>query len=160
MNKCYMHNPESVMENEMHKLIWDFEIQTDHLISARQPDLERINQKKRTCWIGDFAVPNDHWVKLKESKNKDKYSDHARELKKKLFNIKVTMIPIVTGAFSTVNKGSIQGLEDLKITGRVETIQTTALRSARNWEESWRLEKTCCRANTREELSANTGGKN
>ena len=29
-NKWYMHNPESVLENEMHKLLWDFEIQTDH----------------------------------------------------------------------------------------------------------------------------------
>ena len=33
--KWYMHNPESVLEYEMHKVRWDFEIQTDHLISAR-----------------------------------------------------------------------------------------------------------------------------
>ena len=38
-NKWYMHNPASVLENETHKLCWDFEIQTDHLISARRPDL-------------------------------------------------------------------------------------------------------------------------
>ena len=30
-NKWYMYNPETVLENETHKLIWDFEIQTDHL---------------------------------------------------------------------------------------------------------------------------------
>ena len=30
-----MHKPESVLENEMHKIPWDFEIQTDHLIPAR-----------------------------------------------------------------------------------------------------------------------------
>ena len=35
MNKWYMHNPESTLENEMHKILWDFVIQTDHLISAR-----------------------------------------------------------------------------------------------------------------------------
>ena len=34
MNKWYMHNPISVLENETHKLLWDFEIQTDHLILA------------------------------------------------------------------------------------------------------------------------------
>ena len=34
-NKCYMHNPESVLENEMHKILLDFEIQTDHQILAR-----------------------------------------------------------------------------------------------------------------------------
>ena len=32
----------------------------------------------------DFAVPADHWVKLKESENRDKYLDLARELKKTL----------------------------------------------------------------------------
>ena len=34
-----MHNPESVLENETHKLLLDFEIQTDHPISASRPDL-------------------------------------------------------------------------------------------------------------------------
>ena len=69
----YMHKPESVLENETHKLLWDFEIQTDHLISARQPNLIIINkkEKKRTCRIVDFAFPVDHRVKLKESQKKD-----------------------------------------------------------------------------------------
>ena len=31
----YIHKPESVPENEMHKILWDFKIQTDHPISAR-----------------------------------------------------------------------------------------------------------------------------
>ena len=31
-----MHNQESAMENDTHKLLWDFEIQTDHQISAQQ----------------------------------------------------------------------------------------------------------------------------
>ena len=34
-NKWYMHKPESVLENGTHKLLRDFDIQTDHLISAR-----------------------------------------------------------------------------------------------------------------------------
>ena len=42
-NKGYMHNLESVLENETHKHLWDFEIKTDHLMSARQPDLVIIN---------------------------------------------------------------------------------------------------------------------
>ena len=44
----------------------------------------------------------------------------------------VTIIPIVIGAFGTVTKGTLKGLEDLEVGGRMETIQTTALlRSAR-----------------------------
>ena len=62
-----MHNPESVLENETYKLLWDFEILRDHLISARQPDFVNSQQKKRTCRKGNFTVPAGHIVKLKES---------------------------------------------------------------------------------------------
>ena len=37
-NKWYMHNPAPVLENNTRKLQWDFDIHTDHLISARRPD--------------------------------------------------------------------------------------------------------------------------
>ena len=76
-----MHNPESILENEMHKLLWNFEIQTDHLISARRPDLVII-RKKRTYRIVDFAVPADHRGRIKESEKRDKYLNLAREVKK------------------------------------------------------------------------------
>ena len=128
-----MHNRESVLEKETLKLLRSFEIQADHLISARQLDLVVINKKKKKkiCRIVDFAVPADHKVKLKESEKRDKYLDLAREVKK-LGNMKVTALPIVIGVLGTVTKGLVQGLEDLEITGRVKTIQTTALlRSAR-----------------------------
>ena len=46
-NKWYMHNTAPVLENDTHKLLWDFDIQTDHLISARRPDLIIINKKKK-----------------------------------------------------------------------------------------------------------------
>ena len=79
-----MHNPAAVLENDTHKLLWDFNVQTDHLISDRSPDLIIIkNKKKRTCKIVDFAVPADRRIKLKECKKKDKYLDLAKELKKK-----------------------------------------------------------------------------
>ena len=58
-NKWYMHNPESVLENETYKLLWDFEIQTNHLISARQPDPVIVNKKRSTCQIVNFAIPAD-----------------------------------------------------------------------------------------------------
>ena len=129
-NKWYMHNPVSVLENETHTLIWDFLIQMDPLISFRPQGFIIINRQKRTCRIMDFALPADHRVKLKESEKKDKYLDLARGNEKTLKH--VTIIPILIGALGTVTKGLVQGLKDLEITGRVETIQTTALlRSAR-----------------------------
>ena len=46
-NKWYMHNPAAILENDAHKLLWDFDIKTDHIISARRPDLIIINKKKK-----------------------------------------------------------------------------------------------------------------
>ena len=43
----YMHNPASVQENDTYKLLWDYEIKTDHLIYARRPDLIKINKKRK-----------------------------------------------------------------------------------------------------------------
>ena len=129
-NKWYMHNPAPVLENDTHKLLWDFNIQTDQLILARRPNLIIIN-KKRICKIVDFAVPVDHRINLKESEKKDKYLDLPRELKK-LWNMKVTIVPIVIGVLGTITKGLLKGLEDLEVGGWVETIQTTVLlRTAR-----------------------------
>ena len=88
-------------------------------------------KKKRIFKIVDFAVPADHRINLKESEKKDKYLDLARELKK-LWNMKVTIVPIVIGALGTVTKGLLKGLDHLEVGGWVETIQTTALlRTAR-----------------------------
>ena len=129
-NKWYMHDQESVQRK---KLLWDFEIQTDHLISARWPDLMIVvnnnnnnNYNKRTGWNGDYAVPADHTLGLKENEKKDKYQDLAREQK--------TIEPEsdVDANSNTVTKGLIRCLGELNVWGRMETIQTTALlRSAR-----------------------------
>ena len=52
--------------------------------------------------------------------------DLARKLEK-LWNIKVTVIPIVTGALGTITKGLVQALEDLEVREQVETIKTMGL---------------------------------
>ena len=77
-----MHNPAAVLENDTHKLLWDFDIHTDHL--TRRSDRLIIKKKKKkkkkgTGKIVDFAVNK---IKLKESEKKDKYLELAWELKK------------------------------------------------------------------------------
>ena len=115
-------------------------IQTDYLIPARRSDLIIINKKKKICKIIDFAVPADHRIILKESEKRDKYFDLARELKK-LWNMKVTIVPTVIGALGTITKGLLKGLEDIEVGEQVETIQTTALlrtaRILRRFLETW-----------------------
>ena len=74
----------------------------------------------------DFAVPADHRIKWRENEKKDKYLDLTRKLKK-LWNMRVTIILIVTGVFGIVTEGLSKGQEGLEIRGRVETNQTSIL---------------------------------
>ena len=106
----------------------------------------------------DFAVLADHRIKLKESEKKDEYFDLARELKK-LWNMQVTIIPIVIGAFGTVTKELLKGLEDLGDEWRPFKLQHY-WEWPKYWEESCRLEETCCHSNSSEKPSAKTDVKN
>ena len=67
--KCYEHKPESVLENEDYKILWDFNIQTDRVIEARRPDLFIVDKEEKSCKIIDFAVAGGRRV---EEKEKDK----------------------------------------------------------------------------------------
>ena len=126
-----MHKSESVLENETYKILRDFEIQTNYLITAKRPDLVIISKKKRkkTCRIVDFAVPVDDRMKIKENEKRDKYLDLARELRKQL-NIRVTVIPIVVGALGTVPKGLEGGWGNWKSEN-----QSRSFRQQHCWEQ-------------------------
>ena len=47
-----MHKPESVPESQTHKILWDFEMQTDHPITTRIPDQVLMNKKKELTISG------------------------------------------------------------------------------------------------------------
>ena len=72
-DKWYEHEPESVLENEDYKILWDFSIQTKHVIEARRPDLVVVDKKEKICKIIDFAVPGDSRIEEKEKDKKEKY---------------------------------------------------------------------------------------
>ena len=74
--------PRIYPKNETHKVLSDFEIQTDHQISSRRPDLVIKKDKKRTCRIVNFAVSADYRIELKEFERIDNYLDLEKELKK------------------------------------------------------------------------------
>ena len=66
--------------NEMYKTFCNFEVQTDHRISARRLDLESTRERERerereSDHLVDFAVSLDHRVKIKESKKITKFFD-------------------------------------------------------------------------------------
>ena len=55
----YEHEPESVVENENLKILWDFTIQCDHTIEATRPDIVVVDKVKKETMIIDVAIPGD-----------------------------------------------------------------------------------------------------
>ena len=104
----------------------------------------------------DFSFSVDHRVKKKENKKTDKYLDRARELKK-LWNIKVTIIPIVVGAIGTVPKYLKKRLGNCR--SAEESRPPTPLSC---WdqlecsEESWKPETISCYSDFREKSTFRT----
>ena len=66
-----MYKQESVLENKTDKIIWDLEMQTDHLIRARQSDL--VMEKKRGNLLNS-GLSRPGWPprKIKENEKRDK----------------------------------------------------------------------------------------
>ena len=129
--KWYEHQPEAVQENERYKILKDFNIQTDHVIEARRPDMIVIDKETKFAKIIDCAIPYDSRVNSKEVEKIEKYQDLAREIKK-LWGMRVTVIPIVTGTLGTTPKKLKKRLEDIGIETRVTELQKTViLHSAR-----------------------------
>ena len=91
-DKWYEYEPESVLENEDYKTLWDFSVQTHHVIEARRPDLVVVDKKERNCKIIEFANPRDSRIEEKEKDKIEKYQELGRELQK-IWNVKVKIIP-------------------------------------------------------------------
>ena len=77
-----MHKPESVQEDKTDKILCDFEIQADHLIAVRKPDLVLNNKKKEFviyCILPFLLI-------IKESEKIDKYLDLPKNCKTLEYN--------------------------------------------------------------------------
>ena len=83
--------------------MWDFSIQTDHVIEARRPDTAVVDKKERSCKTIDIAVPGDSRIEEKEKDKIEKYQDLGRELQK-VWNVKVKIIPLVVSSLGAIPK--------------------------------------------------------
>ena len=70
----YEHEPESVVENKNFKILWDFTIQHDPMIEAREPDIVVADKVKKETLIADLAIPGDTRVCDKKQEKIKKYT--------------------------------------------------------------------------------------
>ena len=101
--------------------MWDFSIQTDHVIEARRPDLVVVDKKERS-----FAVPGDSRIEEKEKDKIEKYQQLGRELQK-IWNVKVKIIPLVVGSLGAIPKRFGNRLKQTGIAVGTAKVQKTVL---------------------------------
>ena len=80
--KRYEHQPQSVVENENCKILWGFNIQTDHVIEARRPDMIVVDKVKKTCTIIDLDTLRQQSKQQRDGKDRKilKFSTRAQKI--------------------------------------------------------------------------------
>ena len=126
-SKWYEQKPEGVLENEDCKLLWNFSIQCDRMVEARQPDIVFVYKKKREIKILDVAVPGDGRVKDKELEKTEKYQLLKEEVGRIWGMKKVKVIPVVIGALGAISDKFDKHTEEIGVQIRLQVIQKTAL---------------------------------
>ena len=90
------------MKSSEVKVLWDFNIYTDHVLAARRPDIVVMDKHQKAVQIVDIAVPSDCNVTIKESEKIEKYKDLSVELSS-LWKMKCEIIPIAVGGLGCVS---------------------------------------------------------
>ena len=123
----YNHKPDSCMENENYKILWDMMIQCDQNIQARRPDIVFIDKRTKEAKIIDIAIPGDKRVEAKENEKIERYQPLKDEIAR-LWKLKrVKVIPVVIGALGVVSKKFKGFIAECHENIRMEVMQKTAL---------------------------------
>ena len=54
-----------LVENDVMKILWDYNIQTDRIIEHRRPDITVVDKVRRKCLNVDVAIPGDQNITKK-----------------------------------------------------------------------------------------------
>ena len=93
-------------------------------------------QKKENLPNSELCHPGRPPSKNKGSEKRDKYLGFARELKKKLWNMKLIVITIVIGALGLIPKGLGKILEDVEIKKQVDHPDYSIIKICQNIKKS------------------------
>ena len=85
-----------------------------------------MDKHEKMCHLIDIAVPGDSRVEVKETEKVQKYQDLAGELRK-LWQVKVKVVPVVVGSLCTIPKALEKHLKAIGTSVRVELLQKAAL---------------------------------
>ena len=71
-----------MVENKQVKILGDFQIQTEELVMANQPELVLVDKHHKTAVVIDVVIPSDSNIRKKEHEKLEKYQGLKEELEK------------------------------------------------------------------------------
>ena len=102
-------------------MLWNQAVHTDREVAANRPDIIK-NNKEKTCTLIDGAIPADRNVVQKEAEKNLKYKRLCIEIQR-MWNLKYTIIPVITGATGIVTRSLRKNLETVPGKHSVDSLQ-------------------------------------
>jgi len=84
------------------------------------------NKKEKTCTLIDVAIPADKNVVQKEAEKKLEYKSLCIEIQR-MWNLKCTIIPVITEATGIVTRSLRENLEAVPGKHSIDSLQKTAI---------------------------------
>lgn len=104
-----------MVENNQAKLPWDFQIQTDKVLMANQPDIVVADKQRRKVVIKDVAIHGDSKIREKEDKELKKYRGLREDLEKRLRVTVAIVVPVVIRALWAVTPKLGEWLQQISV---------------------------------------------
>ena len=124
--RCNESKVESVIENDIVKILWDVCIQVDRQIEHRKPDIVVMEKTMSKCLIIDVACPVDNYLILKRNEKLDNCSELPLEIAR-IWDKETIIVAIITGALGSIPNNLQCYWEKLGISYNVVTLQKSVL---------------------------------
>jgi len=98
----WKHNPELVLESASYKVLYDFNIFTDRLMSTPRPDLVLVSKETNNAFLFDVACVMDRNVLMKEKEKVEKYMDLTIALQW-VWSTSIKTIPLIFGVSNNLS---------------------------------------------------------
>jgi len=100
-DQWWLHQSNPVLDNSDYKLLYDFNLFTDHRILAWRPDLVLMDEHLKCTTLIDVACVMDRYVVEKHREKVEKYLDLAVELQTH-WNMQIEIVPLVFGTLGSI----------------------------------------------------------
>jgi hypothetical protein len=109
----YKYEPDVVLENTMHTIMWDRSVITDKTIPANRPDIVVTNHVNKYTYLIDIAVPGTANLEKTYREKINKYIELADEIRRIWNQVEVKVIPILLSATGIVPKNMFNSLKEI-----------------------------------------------